>query len=68
MNQIHEPAILAADLGTSSMKVALITISGQVLGWQSQPIQLHLTPDGGVEQDPEEWWQAFFECSKVLLE
>ncbi|MBP8998613.1 MAG: FGGY-family carbohydrate kinase, partial [Anaerolineaceae bacterium] len=68
MNQIHEPAILAADLGTSSMKVALITISGQVLGWQSQPIQLHLTPDGGVEQDPEEWWQAFIECSKVLLE
>ncbi len=68
MTQIHESVILAADLGTSSMKVALITISGQVLGWESQPIRLHLTPDGGVEQDPEEWWQAFIQCSKVLLE
>lgn len=67
MTHISEPAILAVDLGTSSMKVALITISGQVLGWESQPIELHLTPDGGVEQDPEEWWQAFINCSKTLL-
>jgi len=68
MTQINEPAILAVDLGTSSMKVALITISGRVLGWDAQPIQLYLTPDGGVEQDPEEWWQAFISCSKRLLE
>jgi xylulokinase len=62
-----EPVILAIDLGTSGMKTALITISGKVLGWEIQSIRLHLTADGGVEQDPEEWWQALIKCSHRLL-
>ena len=67
MANIHEPVILATDLGTSSMKVALITVSGRVLGWEAQPIQLSLTADGGVEQSPEEWWQALVDCTHKLL-
>ncbi len=67
MDDKKMPIIIAADLGTSSMKVALITIHGQVLGWCAQPIQLHLTADGGVEQSPEEWWQAFVSCTRQLL-
>ncbi len=63
----NEPVILAIDLGTSGMKAALITISGKVLGWEVKPIGMHLTADGGVEQDPEEWWEAFLDCSKRLV-
>ena len=44
--------ILSVDLGTSSMKVALITAHGQVLGWESEPVQLIITSDGGAEQSP----------------
>ncbi len=62
-----EPIILAVDLGTSGMKVALIGISGAVLGWESEPIKLILTPDGGAEQSPEEWWAAFLSASGRLL-
>ena len=62
-----EPVILAVDLGTSSMKVGLITVSGQVLGWEAEPVGLHLTPDGGVEQSPQEWWAAFLAASGRLL-
>ena len=62
-----EPIILAVDLGTSGMKVALITISGKVLGWETEPIQLMHTPDGGVEQSPDEWWGAFLSASKRLI-
>lgn len=61
------PLILALDHGTSGMKVALISISGDVLGWESQSIQLHLTPDGGAEQSPDEWWAAFLACATRLL-
>ena len=53
-----EPMILAVDLGTSGMKVALITVSGRVVGWEAEPVRLILTPDGGAEQSPEDWWQA----------
>src|SRR5215207_5042794 len=62
-----EPIILAVDLGTSGMKVALITVSGRVLGWEMEPVQLILTPDGGAEQSPEEWWQAFLSAAGRLL-
>ena len=62
-----ENIILAVDLGTSSMKVALISVSGQVLGWESEPVRLYVTPDGGAEQSPEEWWQAFLAAAQRLL-
>jgi xylulokinase len=61
------PVVLAVDLGTSGMKVALVTMRGEVLGWESEPVRLHLTPDGGVEQSPDEWWQAFLAASGRLL-
>ncbi len=59
--------ILAVDLGTSGMKVALITTHGRVLGWESQPVTLYLTPDGGAEQSPEEWWLAFITTAQRLV-
>jgi len=62
-----EPSILAVDLGTSGMKVALITVGGSVLGWEIEPVRLILTPDGGAEQSPEEWWQAFLAAAGRLL-
>jgi len=61
------PAILAVDLGTSGVKVALITVQGQVLGWEAQPLTLHVTPDGGAEQSPDEWWQAFISAAQRLI-
>ena len=62
-----EPVILAVDLGTSGMKVALITTHGKVLGWESEPIRLLLAPDGGAEQSPDEWWAAFLKAEKRLI-
>lgn len=65
---MSEPTILAIDLGTSGMKVALITVSGKVLGWESEPVRLILTPDGGAEQSPQEWWQAFLSAAGRLIQ
>jgi xylulokinase len=63
----NDPLILAVDLGTSGMKVALITVSGKVLGWETEPVKLVLTPDGGAEQSPDEWWAAFLKAAERLL-
>lgn len=63
----QEKLILAIDLGTSGMKVALISVSGKVLGWETEPVRLILTPDGGAEQSPEEWWQAFLSAAGRLM-
>jgi len=64
----NEKLILAIDLGTSGMKVALISVSGKVLGWEAEPVRLILTPDGGAEQSPEEWWQAFLSAAGRLMQ
>lgn len=64
---MSEPVVLAVDLGTSGMKVALITVSGKVLGWESEPIRLIITPDGGAEQSPDEWWRAFLSAAGRLI-
>jgi len=61
------PLILAIDHGTSSMKVALIQTDGRVLGWESQAVNLYLTPDGGAEQSPDEWWSIFLATAGRLL-
>ncbi len=68
MSSQNEPVLLAIDLGTSSLKVALVNLSGHVLGWETEPIQLYLTPDGGVEQSPDEWWAAFLKTAGRLLQ
>jgi xylulokinase len=62
-----EPIILAVDFGTSGMKVAMITVSGHVIGWEAEPVRLILTPDGGAEQSPVEWWQAFLSAAGRLI-
>jgi len=62
-----EKLVLAVDLGTPGMKVALITVSGRVLGWEAEPVRLITTADGGAEQSPEEWWRAFLSAAGRLL-
>jgi len=64
---MSEPVILAVDLGTSGMKVALISVNGTVLGWETEPVRLILMPNGGAEQSPDEWWAAFLLAAKRLL-
>ena len=60
--------ILAVDLGTSGCKSALISISGQVIAWEFQEVPLQVLPNGGAEQNPQDWWQAFLSTSKKLIE
>ncbi len=67
MSAATEAVILAVDLGTSGVKAALITVHGKVLGWEFEPVGLLITPDGGAEQSPDEWWHAFRLASGRLL-
>ncbi|HEY3407094.1 MAG TPA: FGGY family carbohydrate kinase, partial [Propionicimonas sp.] len=60
------PQVLAADLGTSGMKLALVGHDGQVVGWESEPVELVILPGGGAEQVPQDWWDAFGRCAARL--
>ncbi|MHA1271362.1 MAG: xylulokinase [Candidatus Helarchaeota archaeon] len=60
--------ILAHDHGTSGSKAAIVSIYGEVIDFEFQEIPLDLTPDGGAEQDPDEWWNAILTTSKRLID
>jgi xylulokinase len=59
--------VLAWDLGTSGAKVGLVTAGGEVLGSEFEPTELLLFPNGGAEQRPDEWWDAFCRATERLL-
>lgn len=62
------PCILSIDLGTSAVKLALVTTRGAILGGEVEPLPLSLLPAGGAEQDPESWWLAVVRATRRMLD
>jgi xylulokinase len=61
------PLVLAADLGTSGVRVALLDVGGRSLASATRPVTMQLGPGAAAEQDPEEIWNAFVECVDATL-
>lgn len=59
--------ILCVDLGTSGPKVSLVSMQGEVLSHEFEPTQIFFRPNGGAEQDPNEWWHTAKVAAKRLL-
>jgi len=60
------PCVLAVDLGTSGVKVALVTMQGQILGHVHRPMTYELH-GATAEQSPDDWWTALCEAARALL-
>jgi xylulokinase len=61
-------SVLAVDLGSSGVKVAVVDRDGTVLGSASAPLATTYTADGGAEQDPEVWWREIGACARRALD
>ena len=59
--------VLAIDLGTSALKVALVSTDGQVVASEQEKCQVTLLPGGGAEQDPQQWWDLITRASSRLM-
>ena len=59
--------ILAIDLGTSALKVALVSTAGDVVASEQETLSVILLPDGGAEQDPLAWWDLIVKASSRLM-
>ena len=63
--------VITFDIGTTGVKTCVFGISETVslLGAASMGYGLYVFPDGGAEQDTEEWWAAMCAtCKKALAE
>ncbi|TGK02667.1 carbohydrate kinase [Leptospira langatensis] len=61
--------VLAYDIGTTGTKTCLFEIGDKLTLVHSSSLEYGLTllEGGGVEQDPEDWWNAMKETTSVLL-
>lgn len=59
--------ILAIDHGTSGIKAALVSVTGQVIDYEFEGTPIHFLPDGGAEQDPDDWWRALLKAAGRLM-
>ncbi|MBI5088438.1 MAG: hypothetical protein HZB15_06125 [Actinobacteria bacterium] len=59
--------VLAVDLGTTGVKVAVVDADAAVLAGAGEVLPMIFTPGGGVEQDPENWWQAIGRCARAAV-
>lgn len=62
-----EKIILAVDLGTSALKVALVNTNGEILACEQEEQSVILLPNGGAEQNPDDWWNAILRAAKRVL-
>lgn len=58
---------VAIDLGTSVLKVGLVSLSGTVAWAVSAELMTFLTEGGGAEQDPAEWWRQVTDAAKAAV-
>ncbi len=59
--------VLAIDLGTTGVKVAVVDDDATVVAYAGEVLPLIFTGDGGVEQDAENWWWAIGRCAQRAI-
>jgi oligopeptide/dipeptide ABC transporter ATP-binding protein len=59
--------VLAVDLGTTGLKVAVVDAAGGVRASAGEVLPVIFTDDDGVEQDPREWWDALGRCARRAI-
>ena len=60
---------LAFDIGTTGVKTCLFKIGKtiELLEAATEGYKLYIMPNGGAEQDPDEWWAAMCSTSKAVI-
>ena len=64
--------VIAYDIGTTGLKTCLFQLSGSesihLIEGVVEPYPLHILENGGVEQEPHQWWEAMCTTTPKLLE
>ncbi len=58
---------LAIDLGGGGPKVGIVSSQGELVAVTRRSTDTYLLPDGGAEQDPEQWWQTISDAAQEVI-
>ncbi len=59
---------LAVDLGSSALKVGVVSLTGQVITVREAPLETERLPGGGAIQDAAAWWETVRALAASRLE
>lgn len=62
-----ESLVLAVDLGSSALKVGVVSLAGEIIACAETQLETERLPDGGVIQDAAGWWQAVRTLASTVL-
>ena len=57
--------VLAIDLGTTGLKVGLVSTTGEIVWTADAQLTTTFLPHGGAEQDANEWWRLITDSARV---
>ncbi len=62
--------VISYDIGTTGVKTCLFEIDKEItlISAAMEGYKLYIMPDGGAEQDPDEWWAAICSTTKTIFE
>ncbi len=62
--------VISYDIGTTGVKSCLFEIDKEIklISSAMEGYKLYIMPDGGAEQDPDEWWAAICSTTKTIFE
>ena len=62
--------VISYDIGTTGVKSCLFEIEKTIklVSAAMEGYKLYILPDGGAEQDPDEWWGAICSTTKTIFE
>jgi xylulokinase len=59
--------VLAIDMGTGTVKAAVVSNQGEIVGAAMRGIATQQLPGGGAEQDPAGWWDATVAAAREAI-
>ena len=65
---MNDDLCLSIDLGTGGPKIGLVTLDGDVLGYELHTVTTTITSDGGATQDAAQWWTLITESTRRLMD
>jgi xylulokinase len=57
--------VLAIDLGTTGLKVGLVSVTGEIAWTADAQLTTTFLPHGGAEQDADEWWRLITDSARA---
>ena len=62
--------VISYDIGTTGVKTCLFEINDTITlkSAAMEGYNLYILPDGGAEQDPDEWWSAICSTTATIFE